>query len=396
MKLLLLTNLYPPQELGGYGRCMADFSWGLRQRGHQVQVLCSDAPYLGAPNPSDQANGEPANPNPEAISRCLGLKGSFEGGVSLLQDPGACAAIDRHNQGVVASWIAKAAWNGVLLGNLDLLGPELLAPLLEAKIPILHHVGFVYPPYEPRHFPLSPNYQIVAASLAVRQALVDAGFPVAQAPVVYPGARVELFGPSALGRSLPKGQGAGSRSNPLKIAFAGLLMGSKGAHTLVEALIRLHQAGINVQANLAGLPFQSGYQEQLETQLHQAGLGGEVRFVGQLNRPQLARFFRLHHAAVFPSIHPEAFGIVAAEAMASGLALVSSGVGGAAEVFEDGVSGLRFTAGDSGSLATALARFHTEPGLLERLGPAGQTRARSQFSVATGAAQLEALLLAGR
>ena len=47
MRLILITNLYPPQELGGYGRCMADFAWGLQQRGHRVQVISSDAPYLG-------------------------------------------------------------------------------------------------------------------------------------------------------------------------------------------------------------------------------------------------------------------------------------------------------------------------------------------------------------
>ena len=47
MRFLLITNLYPPQELGGYGRCMADFAWGLQQRGHSIQVLSSDAPYLG-------------------------------------------------------------------------------------------------------------------------------------------------------------------------------------------------------------------------------------------------------------------------------------------------------------------------------------------------------------
>ena len=46
-----------------------------------------------------------------------------------------------------------------------------------------------------------------------------------------------------------------------------------------------------------------------------------VDFLPQLNREQLARFFRLNHVCVFPSLHPEAFGIVAAEAMASGLAL---------------------------------------------------------------------------
>ena len=47
MQLLLVTNLYPPQELGGYGRSMADFAWGLMQRGHHVQVLTADVPHLG-------------------------------------------------------------------------------------------------------------------------------------------------------------------------------------------------------------------------------------------------------------------------------------------------------------------------------------------------------------
>ena len=43
MNILVVTNLYP-QELGGYGRSMADFVWGLRERGHNIQVLSSDAP----------------------------------------------------------------------------------------------------------------------------------------------------------------------------------------------------------------------------------------------------------------------------------------------------------------------------------------------------------------
>ena len=41
--LLLITNLYPPQELGGYGRCMADFAWGLIRLGHHIEVLSADA-----------------------------------------------------------------------------------------------------------------------------------------------------------------------------------------------------------------------------------------------------------------------------------------------------------------------------------------------------------------
>ena len=100
------------------------------------------------------------------------------------------------------------------------------------------------------------------------------------------------------------------------------------------------QNQVYIQASLAGDSFQNGYREQLEQLLKQHNLHGAVQFVGQLERRALARFYALHHIGVFPSIHPEAFGIVAAEMMASGLAVVSSGVGGAGELIEDGRTGL--------------------------------------------------------
>ena len=77
--------------------------------------------------------------------------------------------------------------------------------------------------------------------------------------------------------------------------------------------------------------------------------------------------------------------------MASGLALVSSGVGGAAELFEPEVSGLAFRPGDAGDLARQLHRLATEPGLLARIQEAGEARVRQQFSVAQSALELELL-----
>ena len=72
LQLLLVTNLYPPQELGGYGRSMADFRWALERLGHKVTVVSSDAAYLG---PIQQ---------PELrVARDLQLKGSFENGVKM-------------------------------------------------------------------------------------------------------------------------------------------------------------------------------------------------------------------------------------------------------------------------------------------------------------------------
>ena len=383
MKLLVVTNLYPPQELGGYGRSIADFVWGLQQRGHQVQVLSSDAGYLGPGG--DGHSGEP-------VDRGLMLKGNYQQGVRVLDDPIAIAEIDRVNAQLVKGWLEQGGWDGILVGNLDLLGYELLNHLLGPGIPVLQHLGFVIPPFAPEQFPQHSHYRLVSASRAVRANLVAAGLPVANAPVVYPGARVELMGLEATGRALPPapelpGLGPGA----LRVCFAGLLMESKGAHTLLEAIAILHQRGVAIEAMVAGGRFSPGYAIQLEEYASKQGMADQVQFVKQLSRDQLARFLRLNHVAVFPSISPEAFGIVAAEAMASGLALVSSGVGGAAELFEPEVSGLVFRPGDAGDLARQLHRLATEPGLLARLQAAGEARVREQFSVGQSALELEQL-----
>lgn len=381
MNLLVVTNLYPPQELGGYGRSMADFVWGLRERGHSIQVLSSDAPHLGA------SSG--LGPSGEAVDRRLQLKGSYEGGVQNLQDPQQRQAIDQANATLIRSWLNSQHWDGILLGNLDLLGPELLPVLLEAQCIVQHHVGFVHAPFPASAWPNSDRYKLVGASEAVRSALVSAGLPASTARVVYPGVRSELFGVDRIGMPTPLAPD-GSRQRPLKVCFAGLLMGSKGAHTLIEALITLQQQGVSVQASLAGESFQRGYREQLEQQLKQHNLDGAVQFVGQLERQALARFYALHHVGVFPSIHPEAFGIVGAEMMASGLVLVSSGVGGAGELIDEGRSGLLFQAGDSQGLAQCLMRLATDTTLLNDLRQTGQREAQQRFGVMTAAKALEA------
>ena len=383
MRLLLITNLYPPQELGGYGRCMADFAWGLQQRGHTLQVLSSDAPYLG---PST------AGPGGESVDRRLLLKGSFEGGVHQLHEPKARAAIDANNRALLTHWLGQGSWDGILLGNLDLLGTELLNPLLASGLPLLHHIGFVTPPYSPEQMPAkSSQYRMLAASVTVQQCLKNAGMTVDDASVVYPGARVDLFGAARLGRPLPPTPD-GTAGRPLRVCFAGLQMGSKGPHTLLEALLQLKHRRTAIHVMLAGGTFQADYAQQLRQFCANHHLNSQVDFLPQLNREQLARFFRLNHVCVFPSLHPEAFGIVAAEAMASGLALVSTGVGGASEVFEDGVSGLHYPAGDSLALADRLEVLAHDPVLLHRLQQTGEQRVRSRFSVNASVVQLEALL----
>ena len=85
---------------------------------------------------------------------------------------------------------------------------------------------------------------------------MEAGLPASTARVVYPGVRNELFGVDHVGMPSPLAP-KGTRKRPLKVCFAGLLMSSKGAHTLIEALVLLKQQGLTVQANLAGDNFKA-------------------------------------------------------------------------------------------------------------------------------------------
>ena len=121
------------------------------------------------------------------MDRRLQLKGSYEGGVRPLQDPQESQAIDQANAALIRSWLNTQHWDGILLGNLDLLGPELLPALFEATCIVQHHVGFVHAPFPPSAWPKSNRYKLVGASEAVRSALVKApGFPLQQRALFIP------------------------------------------------------------------------------------------------------------------------------------------------------------------------------------------------------------------
>ena len=108
-----------------------------------------------------------------------------------------------------------------------------------------------------------------------------------------------------------------------------------------------------------------------------AGLAGRVGFTGFVDRPATA--LRALDVVVHASTQPEPFGLVIAEAMACGRALVASGAGGAAEIVTDGVDALTHAPGDVAALASAIRRLASDAALRGRLGRAGRKRAERDF-----------------
>ena len=96
---------------------------------------------------------------------------------------------------------------------------------------------------------------------------------------------------------------------------------------------------------------------------------GRVRFAGPLSRDEVLALHRAADAAVLSSAW-ENFPLAVVEALAVGTPVVSTDVGGVAEVVRDGENGLLVPAGDPAALAAALWRIVAEPGLRERLAAA--------------------------
>ena len=117
----------------------------------------------------------------------------------------------------------------------------------------------------------------------------------------------------------------------------------------------------------------------------------EVEVVVTQGRDDLAAFYRGARALVLPSIWFESFGIVGAESMSHGIPIVASRLGAVADLVEDGVDGLLFTAGDAADLADKADRLWRDPGLAAQMGQRARAKAQALWSGDAHHAQLMAV-----
>ena len=333
MRLLLLTNLYPPQNLGGFGLCLERLCRGLEALGYKTLVVCSDAAYLG-----------PIGLNPK-ICRILELLGSYDGGISKLTDWREEKRRNKKNQKTLKRIIKCYEPNACLIGNLDLLGIELMDVVLGSNIPTIQHVGFMGAPMPLGSNQLKhPAYRMAFASNEVKILLRKQGFNVEGYPVAYPPLTSDVA---------PRPSDCNSKQ--LRVCYSGLLMQSKGVHILLEAMARLNQVGVYIKLSIAGKAFSPNYEDELRDYSEKVGISKQITWYGFMEGDQLQNFYQAQEVLVFPSLHPESFGMVVAEAMATGVVPISSGVGGAIEVITHGRNGILIPPDNSEELAKQLA-----------------------------------------
>jgi glycosyltransferase involved in cell wall biosynthesis len=223
---------------------------------------------------------------------------------------------------------------------------------------------------------------VVAVSEALRQAwLADGRLDPRLLRVVHNGVDVAAFEPRPQDRAAARRR-LGWAEDEAGIVTVAVLRPGKGIDVLLAALARR-----DVRARLLVVG-DGPLRGELAAAAGGLGLSHRVHFVG--HRDDVPLWLAAGDVFAHPSLE-DAFPTVLLEAMAAGLAVVASRVGGVPEIVADGVTGLLVRAGDAEDLARALAEVLARPEERRAMGEAGRTRARERFSTAAWVARLEAV-----
>jgi glycosyltransferase involved in cell wall biosynthesis len=167
----------------------------------------------------------------------------------------------------------------------------------------------------------------------------------------------------------------------IRVGLLGTFARWKGHETFLRAIAQLPRE-LPIRAYIIGdaLYQTAGSQysaEELRQLAASLGVLNRVGFTGFITKSETA--LRALDIVVHASTSPEPFGLVIAEAMACGRAVIVSGAGGAAELVSPDVDALTHAPGDVGELAARIAALAADATLRARIGAAGRTTAERRF-----------------
>ena len=376
MKILLVNDYGTPT--GGTELLTLALRDGLRERGHDARLFTSSA--------------RPGIWDSHADYECIGTTSRFR---TLLQtaNPWAYWQLRR----VLAEFQPDVVHVGIFLTQLS----PLILPLLK-DVPSLYHAHWYRPIcpigtktlpdgnpcevpagavcYHNRCLPLrdwlplmlqmklwrrwrNSFNLIVANSEAVKSRLVEEGIEPVE--VVWP--------------SIPTRPLRPPLSTPQTVAFAGRLVREKGVDVLIKAFAIVAKQIPVSKLLIAG---DGPEWKSLNMLISSLELTSNVNMLAHLSRPEVERLFDGAWVQVVPSRWAEPFGLVAAEAMMRGTAVVASASGGLSEIVQDGETGFLVQPGNIGALAEALLKLLQDRALSEKVGKVGREIALAKFSEA--------------
>lgn len=200
-------------------------------------------------------------------------------------------------------------------------------------------------------------------------------FPAHRMTVIHNGVDSRRFCPDPEARARLRRE-LGIPESEFCIGCVGNLLPVKDHATLLRALERSGQAVRGWHMLVAGEGPERPKLATLAREVSRCGV--RISFLGASDRiPELLNAFDVY---VLPSVN-EGLSNSLLEAMATGLPVIASDVGGNPEVVHDGISGLLFAAGGVDELSDHLLKLYARTRLREELGDAARRRVREEFSI---------------
>ena len=381
LRLLIISNLYPPEILGGYEILCEQVCLDLAGRGHQIHVLTTGEDgsqsevdrrlrlYLPFSEPARKDRFRSLLTHWSNYHRTREVIKAVQPDIifcwsQLRLTLGALRAAQASNRPVfytindenVISYLPSIrgsslrSWIGWLLDRTLFRGITLSAG------------------------PLPPTTTI---SCKVAENLERQGVRLPDNRVIYQGIPIEQF---------PLKEEPGALSALTKLLYVGQLHPYKGVHRLLEAVALVKHP---VTLSVAG----DGPEDYKAHLLKLAeGIDVKVTFRGRLPHSQLPALYREHDIFIFPSIWEEPFGLTHLEAMASGLPVISTVNGGQGEFLNHQQNCLAIQPDDTESIRQALERLIEEPELAASLAKAGRRTVEERFTTGRYIDELEELL----
>jgi glycosyltransferase involved in cell wall biosynthesis len=386
MFVLVVSNLYPPDVLGGYELLAQDIVTTLAGRGHRVEVLTTR---------TDASQGT------ETVTRTLRLARPF----------GSAPGSDRLRH-LLAYGVNRAATRRLLrerglpdvalIMSLRRLGLAPLRGLQEAGVATVVTVNDDWPlAYAKRSgagvrsaveavlfayktWDTGDVSEVVYLSDAVRRAVWGAGVLFPSGTVLPQGVDLRRFAPRLL-RPVAAAP---------ELLFVGRLHPSKAPEVALEALAVLRGRGLDAHLRMAGEADDVGYLRALRALADELGVAAQVEWLGKVAREELPDVYSQADVLLFASrLAHEGQGLTYLEAMASGVAVVAYPSGGALEFldrFTDAVGRPRELTGEC--FADEVMQLYCDEGLTARRVEAGLRVVREHGSLETYGQALEAIL----
>lgn len=382
MNILIISNLYPPNVVGGYERLCFDMASALAARNHRISVLTSN--YGGR---VEDYSGQDVERSLRLLADERDIYRSFSASGDERK------AINAHNKIVLERKLVEVKPDVLFVWNLFFFDLSLLHAIQTADCRTVFlltdnwFILFLKPEFWYRYFTkeilssnswmpairasfarllsrvhpgnLSINCQAIFSSRFMHELYVQAGFRFRKSEVIPHGVRLFLHHDSEYrDRMFPVEKGR------LQLLFAGRVVEMKGVHTILEALPEIIRAlpRTEVRLTVLGDCRDGQYVRKLEGMIQRQDLGGNVEFLGPIPEVDLFGLFQNKDFFLFPSLY-EPFSLTLIHAMAAGIPTVASDVGGNKEIIFPGRTGLLFSKGDSRSLTRAVLNLAGNPTL---------------------------------